>query len=66
MSTIAGEGTNLGEREVTTTGQEREKTDEEMTGTTGSGTEAGNDGAEESTGITTEVVGRDSPHQGMT
>lgn len=66
MSMIVGEGTNLGERGVTMTGQESEKTDEEMTGTTGSGTEAENGGVVESTGITTEVVGRDSPHQGTT
>ena len=35
MSTIAGEGTNSDGREVTMTAQEREKTDAEMTGTTG-------------------------------
>lgn len=35
MSTIAGEGTNSDGREVTTTAQEREKTDAGMTGTTG-------------------------------
>ncbi len=35
MSMIAGEGTNSGEREVTMIVQEREKTDAEMTGTTG-------------------------------
>lgn len=35
MSTIAGEGTNSDGREATMTGQEREKTDAEMTGTTG-------------------------------
>lgn len=35
MSTIAGEGTNSDGREVTTTVQGREKTDAEMTGTTG-------------------------------
>lgn len=130
MSTIAGEGTNSDGREVTTTVQEREKIDAEMTGTTGkkrmwgssalfvkldsvkhstvssspakciynvapwssfteriwdwglifvsctcffpvscfpgSGTEAGNGVAAESTGIMTEVVGRDSPRRGTT
>ena len=34
-STIAGEGTNSDGREATMTVQEREKTDAEMTGTTG-------------------------------
>lgn len=61
MSTIAGEGTNSDGREVTMTVQEREKRDAEMTGMTGSGTGAGNGVAAESTGIMTEVVGRDSP-----
>lgn len=117
-STIAGEGTNSDGREVTMTAQEREKTDAEMTGTTGktrdttriqikchlttsypakwrhfsnleidvcfiwvfisyfmlfpiltypgSGTGAGNGATVESTEIMTEVVGRDSPRQGMT
>lgn len=66
MSTIAGGGTNSDGREVTMTVQEREKTDAEMTGMTESGTGAGNGVAEESTGIMTEVVGRDSPRPGMT
>lgn len=35
MSTIAGDGTNSDGSGVTTTGREREKTDAEMTGTTG-------------------------------
>lgn len=35
MSMIAGEGTNSEGREVTMTVQGREKTDAEMTGTTG-------------------------------
>lgn len=66
MSTIAGEGTNSDGREVTMTDPEREKTDAEMTGTTGSGTGAGNVVAAGSTGIMTEVVGRDSLRRDMT
>lgn len=60
-STAVGE-TNSAVRGVITTAPEREMTDVEMNGTTGSGTEVGSVAAGGSTGIMTEAAGSDSLH----
>lgn len=61
MNTIAGAGTNSDVREATMIALESVMTGAEMTGVTGTGTEAENAGAEVNTVIMTGAGGSGSP-----